>query len=149
MASCGSFFGASLVIVRCLWISLFNSMSCKNNFTISLSTPNLTILRLENITWREPLFSLYLIKIFCHIFTTYTKWKISLVWENTPISQRCIKLALWQYIYITPTHMIVTDSDMYCFLLPQVVEINVKVESAGQHNVHQNAFYAEETLLKS
>jgi len=45
--------------------------------------------------------------------------------------------------------MIVTDSDMYCFLLPQVVEINVKVESAGQHNVHQNAFYAEETLLKS
>ncbi|OQU89852.1 hypothetical protein SORBI_3002G282600 [Sorghum bicolor] len=31
----------------------------------------------------------------------------------------------------------------------QVVEVNVKVESAGPHNVHHNAFYAEEKLLKS
>lgn len=31
----------------------------------------------------------------------------------------------------------------------QVVEVNVKVESAGAHNVHNNAFYAEEKLLKS
>jgi hypothetical protein len=31
----------------------------------------------------------------------------------------------------------------------QVVEVNVKVESAGTHNVHNNAFYAEEKLLKS
>jgi hypothetical protein len=30
-----------------------------------------------------------------------------------------------------------------------VVEVNVKVESAGTHNVHNNAFYAEEELLKS
>jgi len=30
-----------------------------------------------------------------------------------------------------------------------VVEVNVKVESAGTHNVHNNAFYAEEKLLKS
>lgn len=31
----------------------------------------------------------------------------------------------------------------------QVVEVNAKVESAGTHNVHNNAFYAEEKLLKS
>lgn len=31
----------------------------------------------------------------------------------------------------------------------QVVEINVKVESAGTHNVHNNAFFAEEKILKS
>lgn len=31
----------------------------------------------------------------------------------------------------------------------QVVEVNVKVESAGPNNVHNNAFYAEEKLLKS
>jgi len=31
----------------------------------------------------------------------------------------------------------------------QVVEVNVKVENAGTHNVHNNAFYAEEKLLKS
>lgn len=30
-----------------------------------------------------------------------------------------------------------------------MVEVNVKVESAGTHNVHNNAFYAEEELLKS
>ncbi|KAG4378680.1 hypothetical protein AAZX31_17G082900 [Glycine max] len=33
--------------------------------------------------------------------------------------------------------------------LNQVVEINVKVEEPGDNNVHNNAFYAEETLLKS
>jgi primary-amine oxidase len=30
-----------------------------------------------------------------------------------------------------------------------VVEVNVKVEDAGPNNVHNNAFYAEEKLLKS
>jgi len=30
-----------------------------------------------------------------------------------------------------------------------VVEVNVKVEDAGPKNVHSNAFYAEEKLLKS
>jgi len=30
-----------------------------------------------------------------------------------------------------------------------VVEVNVKVEDAGPKNVHNNAFYAEEKLLKS
>jgi hypothetical protein len=39
--------------------------------------------------------------------------------------------------------------DTYSFLVLQVVEVNVKVESAGPHNVHHNAFYAEEKLLKS
>ncbi|RDX76497.1 maoI, partial [Mucuna pruriens] len=33
--------------------------------------------------------------------------------------------------------------------LNQVVEINVKVEEPGENNVYDNAFYAEETLLKS
>lgn len=40
------------------------------------------------------------------------------------------------------------DSLICCFL-SQVVEVNVKVENAGTHNVHNNAFYAEEKLLKS
>nr|A0A1S4BDC4.1 RecName: Full=N-methylputrescine oxidase 1, peroxisomal; Short=NtMPO1; AltName: Full=Copper methylamine oxidase [Nicotiana tabacum] len=31
----------------------------------------------------------------------------------------------------------------------QVVEVNVKVEEPGKENVHNNAFYAEETLLRS
>ncbi|KAE8124304.1 hypothetical protein FH972_019203 [Carpinus fangiana] len=31
----------------------------------------------------------------------------------------------------------------------QVVEVNVKVEEPGENNVHNNAFYAEERLLKS
>ncbi|KAF2311445.1 hypothetical protein GH714_023065 [Hevea brasiliensis] len=31
----------------------------------------------------------------------------------------------------------------------QVVEVNVKVEKPGENNVHNNAFYAEETLLRS
>ncbi|KAL9249868.1 Amine oxidase [copper-containing] zeta, peroxisomal-like protein [Drosera capensis] len=31
----------------------------------------------------------------------------------------------------------------------QVVEVNVKVEEPGKHNVHNNAFYAEETLLRT
>lgn len=30
-----------------------------------------------------------------------------------------------------------------------MVEVNVKVESAGTNNVHNNAFYAEEKILKS
>ncbi|KAJ0048747.1 hypothetical protein Pint_15526 [Pistacia integerrima] len=33
--------------------------------------------------------------------------------------------------------------------LNQVVEVNVKVEEPGGSNVHNNAFYAEETLLRS
>lgn len=31
----------------------------------------------------------------------------------------------------------------------QVVEVDVKVEEPGNDNVHNNAFYTEETLLKS
>lgn len=31
----------------------------------------------------------------------------------------------------------------------QVVEVNVRVEEPGNDNVHNNAFYAEETILKS
>ncbi|CAN4076954.1 unnamed protein product [Withania somnifera] len=31
----------------------------------------------------------------------------------------------------------------------QVVEVNVKVEEPGKENVHNNAFYAEETMLRS
>ncbi|KAL2935880.1 Histamine oxidase [Bienertia sinuspersici] len=30
-----------------------------------------------------------------------------------------------------------------------VVELNVKVEDPGDHNLHDNAFYTEETLLRS
>ncbi|XP_020213728.1 uncharacterized protein LOC109797957 isoform X1 [Cajanus cajan] len=33
--------------------------------------------------------------------------------------------------------------------LNQVVEINVKVEEPGEHNAHNNAFFAQETLLRS
>ncbi|KAK7354005.1 hypothetical protein VNO80_19461 [Phaseolus coccineus] len=33
--------------------------------------------------------------------------------------------------------------------LNQVVEVNMKVEEPGENNVHNNAFYAEETLLRS
>lgn len=35
-----------------------------------------------------------------------------------------------------------------CFVF-QVVEVNVKVEESGKDNVHNNAFYTEETLLKT
>lgn len=35
------------------------------------------------------------------------------------------------------------------FLLFQVVEVNLKVEEPGKDNVHNNAFYAEEELLRS
>ncbi|PHT63292.1 hypothetical protein T459_32869 [Capsicum annuum] len=31
----------------------------------------------------------------------------------------------------------------------QIVEVNVKVEEPGKENIHNNAFYAEETLLRS
>ena len=34
-------------------------------------------------------------------------------------------------------------------LFVQVVEVNVKVEEPGKNNVHNNAFYAEEELLRS
>lgn len=30
----------------------------------------------------------------------------------------------------------------------QVVEVNVKIEAPGDENIHNNAFYAEEKLLK-
>lgn len=30
-----------------------------------------------------------------------------------------------------------------------MVEVNVKVEEPGQNNIHNNAFYAEEKLLRS
>lgn len=30
-----------------------------------------------------------------------------------------------------------------------MVEVNAKVEEPGENNVHNNAFYAEETLLKT
>ncbi|KAK2442940.1 copper methylamine oxidase [Trifolium repens] len=33
--------------------------------------------------------------------------------------------------------------------LNQVVEVNMKVEEPGENNIHHNAFYAEETLLRS
>ncbi|CAD6260532.1 unnamed protein product [Miscanthus lutarioriparius] len=51
-------------------------------------------------------------------------------------------------------HFFVARMDMAVDCKPneahnQVVEVNVKVESAGTHNVHNNAFYAEEKLLKS
>lgn len=36
-----------------------------------------------------------------------------------------------------------------CLFLLQVVEVNVKVEEPGQNNIHNNAFYAEEQVLKS
>jgi hypothetical protein len=31
----------------------------------------------------------------------------------------------------------------------QVVEVNMKAEESGPHNPHNNAFYAEETILRS
>jgi len=37
----------------------------------------------------------------------------------------------------------------YTNIFFQVVEVNVKVEEPGKENVHNNAFYAEETLLRS
>ncbi|KAM0828823.1 hypothetical protein ACQ4PT_067281 [Festuca glaucescens] len=51
-------------------------------------------------------------------------------------------------------HFFVARMDMAVDCKPyeaynQVVEVNVKVESAGPHNVHNSAFYAEEELLKS
>lgn len=42
-------------------------------------------------------------------------------------------------------HLILTVN----FLSIQVVEVNVKVEEPGKDNVHNNAFYAEEELLRS
>ncbi|GAU29927.1 hypothetical protein TSUD_148360 [Trifolium subterraneum] len=33
--------------------------------------------------------------------------------------------------------------------LNQVVEVNMKVEEPGENNIHHNAFYAEETLIRS
>eukprot|EP00494_Astrolonche_serrata_P013183 UN13299 len=51
-------------------------------------------------------------------------------------------------------HFFVARMDMAIDCKPneahnQVVEVNVKVESAGTNNVHNNAFYAEEKILKS
>ncbi|KAK7361634.1 hypothetical protein VNO77_03705 [Canavalia gladiata] len=51
-------------------------------------------------------------------------------------------------------HFFVARMDMAVDCKPgeafnQVVEVNVKVEEPGDNNVHNNAFYAEEKLLKS
>ncbi|XP_073310398.1 diamine oxidase [copper-containing] 1, peroxisomal-like [Primulina huaijiensis] len=51
-------------------------------------------------------------------------------------------------------HFFVARMDMAVDCRPgemqnQVVEVNVKVEEPGKENVHNNAFYAEETLLRS
>ncbi|KAF3330159.1 copper amine oxidase 1 [Carex littledalei] len=51
-------------------------------------------------------------------------------------------------------HFFVARMDMAVDCKPteafnQVVEVNVKVEEPGQNNVHNNAFYAEEKVLKS
>ncbi|GFZ12008.1 copper amine oxidase family protein [Actinidia rufa] len=51
-------------------------------------------------------------------------------------------------------HFFVARMDMAVDCKPgeaynQVVEVNVKVEEPGKNNIHNNAFYAEETLLKS
>ncbi|OWM65414.1 uncharacterized protein LOC116212918 [Punica granatum] len=51
-------------------------------------------------------------------------------------------------------HFFVARMDMAVDCKPgeaynQVVEVNMKVEEPGENNVHNNAFYAEETLLKS
>ncbi|GFZ07840.1 copper amine oxidase family protein [Actinidia rufa] len=51
-------------------------------------------------------------------------------------------------------HFFVARMDMSVDCKPgeaynQVVEVNVKVEEPGKNNIHNNAFYAEETLLKS
>ncbi|KAI3944807.1 hypothetical protein MKW92_033806 [Papaver armeniacum] len=51
-------------------------------------------------------------------------------------------------------HFFVSRMDMAVDCKPgeafnQVVEVDVKVEEPGKNNIHNNAFYAEETLLKS
>ncbi|KAJ8476383.1 hypothetical protein OPV22_020110 [Ensete ventricosum] len=51
-------------------------------------------------------------------------------------------------------HFFVARMDMAVDCKPneafnQVVEVNVKVEETGLHNIHNNAFYAEEKLLRS
>ncbi|GMN45996.1 hypothetical protein TIFTF001_015198 [Ficus carica] len=51
-------------------------------------------------------------------------------------------------------HFFVARMDMAVDCKPgetynQVVEMNVKVEEPGENNIHNNAFYAEETLLRS
>ncbi|CAI9283818.1 unnamed protein product [Lactuca saligna] len=51
-------------------------------------------------------------------------------------------------------HFFVARMDMAVDCKPgeaynQVVEVNVKVEESGKDNVHNNAFYTEETLLKT
>ncbi|GJS98240.1 copper amine oxidase [Tanacetum coccineum] len=51
-------------------------------------------------------------------------------------------------------HFFVARMDMAVDCKPgeaynQVVEVNVKVEESGENNVHNNAFYTEETLLKT
>ncbi|KAI7754798.1 hypothetical protein M8C21_018797 [Ambrosia artemisiifolia] len=51
-------------------------------------------------------------------------------------------------------HFFVSRMDMAVDCKPgeaynQVVEVDVKVEEPGQNNVHNNAFYTQETLLKS
>ncbi|CAL9054847.1 amine oxidase [copper-containing] zeta, peroxisomal-like isoform X1 [Musa acuminata AAA Group] len=51
-------------------------------------------------------------------------------------------------------HFFVARMDMAVDCKPneafnQVVEVNVKVEEPGLHNIHNNAFYAEEKLLRS
>lgn len=51
-------------------------------------------------------------------------------------------------------HFFVARMDMAVDCKPgeafnQVVEVNAKVEEPGENNVHNNAFYAEETLLKT
>ncbi|CAA0826695.1 Copper amine oxidase family protein [Striga hermonthica] len=51
-------------------------------------------------------------------------------------------------------HFFVARMDMSVDCKPgemhnQVVEVNVRVEEPGKNNVHNNAFYAEETLLRS
>lgn len=38
---------------------------------------------------------------------------------------------------------------LYVFPILEVVEVDVKVEEPGNDNVHNNAFYAEEKLLKT
>ncbi|MBA0609221.1 hypothetical protein Godav_021312 [Gossypium davidsonii] len=51
-------------------------------------------------------------------------------------------------------HFFVARMDMAIDCKPgeafnQVVEVNAKVEEPGENNIHNNAFYAEETLLKT
>lgn len=50
----------------------------------------------------------------------------------------------------TPLHcLILIPVSRYPTCSSQVVEVDVKVEEPGEKNVHNNAFYAEETLLRS